>query len=241
MKSGRSQVSILLLAVLILSAMLACGSGGLLSRTEPTATPTKPSIPIFTVTLTPTNTPMSTNTPLPTDTGTPAPLPTQAPVVDTASPVPQPTAGPTDQPSPTATHTGVPQPTNTPGPQFAWTGQVTSTFDNCGGTRVFGFTRDRNGELAGDVWVHYWADGWPGDWGKSLWTELAPAPPWQGGGGNWDGIIDDDKVRQNIWHVCVVPEEGNWNCISDTVDAATILDCTPGTGVQEVQITFRQN
>jgi hypothetical protein len=242
MKSGRSQVGILVVAILVVAAMLACGSGGLLSRSEPTAT--RAPRPIFTVTLTPTNTPLLTNTPPPTDTGTPTP--SQIPV-ETASPMPlptntpPPTAGPTDQPPPTAIHTQVPQASNTPEPQFAWTGEVTDTFDNCTGTRVFGFVLDRNGDLAGDVWVHWWSDGWLGSWGTSLWTELGPAPPWKGDGGNWDGLIDDNRVRQNTWHVCLVPEEGSWDCISNTVDTTTNLDCTPGTGIQEVQITFRQN
>lgn len=243
MKSGRSQVGILLVAVLSLAAMLACGSGSFLSRGEPTATDVPR--PIFTATLTPTNTSVPANRP--TDTATPAPIPTQTPLVDMASPMPlptstpPPTASPTNQPLPTATHTGVPLSTNTPEPQFAWTGQVTSTFDNCGGTRVFGFTFDRKGDLAGDVWVHWWSDGWPGGWGKSLWTDLGPATSWQGGGGNWDGSIDTQRPRANTWHVCIVPEEGSWDCISNTVDATTTMDCTPGTGVQEVQITFRQN
>ena len=203
--------------------------------------------PIFTVTLTPTNTPMLTNTPLPTDTGTPMPIPTNTPSVDTASPIPlptkapPPTASPTDQPSPTSSPTGVPQPTHTPELQFAWTGEVSNTFDNCARTRVFGFVLDRNGNLAGNVWLHFWADGWTGMWTQSSSTEFGADTPLQGDEGNWDGPIDNSKVRQNTWHVCIVPEEGSWTCISNTVDATTTLDCTPATGVQEVQITFRQN
>jgi hypothetical protein len=239
----RNRVFIMVAAVLVAAATLACGSGSLLSRTEPTATLTPR--PIFTLTLTPTNTPMLTNTPLPTDTGTPTPPP-QTPV-ETASPIPlptntpPPTAGPTDQSSPTATHTQAPLPSNTPEPQFAWTGEVSNTFDNCARTRVFGFVLDRNGNLAGNVWLHLWADGWTGMWIQSSSTEFGTETPRQGDEGNWDGPIDNSKIRQNTWHVCIVPEEGSWNCISNTVDAATNLDCTPGTGVQEVHITFRQN
>lgn len=241
----RHRVFIMVVAVFMVAATLACGSGGLLSRTEPTAT--NAPRPIVTVTLTPTNTPVPAYTVPPTDTETPMPIPTHTPAVDTASPTPlpshtpPPTAGPTDQPSPTATHTQVPLPSNTPEPQFTWTGKVNNTFDNCARTRVFGFAFDRNGVLAGNVWIHFWADGWTGMWTQSSSTEFGTETPLQGDEGNWDGTIDDSRVRQNTWHVCVVPEEGSWDCISNTVDAATTLDCTPGTGVQEVHITFRQN
>ena len=47
---------------------------------------------------------------------------------------------------------------------------MTNQLQNCGLTRVFGFTLDRAGNLAGDIWVHYWADGWDGAWAKSQWT-----------------------------------------------------------------------
>jgi len=238
----------------MVAVMLACGSGGLLSRTEPTATPTKTPKPTFTVTLTPTNTPVPTNTPLPTDTATPTPLPTNTPVVYTATPTPLPTDTPLPtntppptprptsrpQPRPTATPTRKPQPVNTPKPQFAWTGQVSNTQDNCGLTRVFGFTLAQNGGLAGDIWVHYWADGWNGAWAKSQWTDFGSGTSWKGDEGNWDGTIDN-KVRANTWHVCVVPEEGSWSCVSNTVDAATTFECTPGVGVNVVHITFRKN
>lgn len=111
---------------------------------------------------------------------------------------------------------------------------------NCGLTRVFGFTLDRNGGLAGDIWVHYWADGWEGDWAKSQWTDFGAGTSWKGDEGNWDGTIDTN-VREGVWHVCVAPEDGSWDCISNTVDAATTFDCAPGTGANVVHITFRQN
>jgi len=111
---------------------------------------------------------------------------------------------------------------------------------NCGLTRVFGFTLDRNGGLAGDIWVHYWADGWEGDWAKSSWTDFGAGTSWKGDEGNWDGTIDT-HVREGVWHVCVAPEDGSWDCVSNTVDAATTFDCAPGSGANVVHITFRQN
>jgi hypothetical protein len=249
MNGMRNRVVILVVAAIMVVAMLACGSGGLLSRTEPTATPTKTPKPTFTVTLTPTNTPVPTNTPLPTDTATPTPLPTNTPIVYTATPTPlptdtpvptntpRPTARPTNRPRPTATATPRPQPTNTPRPQFAWTGQIDYGLDNCALTRVFGHTLERSGALAGNVWVHYWADGWDGAWAKS---DFVDKGAFKGDEHNWEGVIDN-KVRQNTWHICVVPEQGSWNCISNTVDASTTFDCTPGTGVNVVHMTFRKN
>lgn len=249
----RNRIVILVIAVVMIASLLACGTGGLLSRTEPTATPTKTPKPTFTVTLTPTNTPIPTDTPLPTDTATPTPEATNTPIVYTATPTPL----PTDTPVPTAPPTNTPRPTArpqprptqvptpkppppTPKPSKPWTGQVTNTMQNCGLTRVFGFTLDRNGGLAGDIWVHYWADGWEGDWAKSQWTDFGAGTSWKGDEGNWDGTIDTN-VREGVWHVCVAPEDGSWDCISNTVDAATTFDCAPGTGANVVHITFRQN
>jgi hypothetical protein len=109
---------------------------------------------------------------------------------------------------------------------------------NCGLTRVFGFTLDRNGGLAGDIWVHYWGDGWNGAWAKSQWTDFGAGTSWKGDEGNWDGTIDTNP-RKNVWHVCVVPDQGSWDCVSNTVDAATDWDCE--SGAQIVHITFKQN
>jgi hypothetical protein len=238
----------------MIGGLLACSTGSLQSRSEPTATPTKTPKPTFTVTLTPTQTPIPTNTPLPTNTPTPM-TPTNTPVILTATftPLPTDTPGPTDTPLPptktpkptsrprpraTSTPTRRPQPTNTPRPQFPWTGQVSNTYTNCGLTRVFGFTLARNGALAGDVWVHYWADGWEGDWAKSGWTDFGAGTSWKGDEGNWDGTIDN-YARDGIWHVCIAPSDGSWDCQSNTVDAATSSNCD--TGIQVVHITFRQN
>jgi hypothetical protein len=117
---------------------------------------------------------------------------------------------------------------------------VSNTADNCGLTRVFGFTLDQAGGLAGDIWVHYWADGWDGAWAKSQWTDFGAGTSWKGDEGNWDGTIDN-QVRANTWHVCVVPEQGSWSCVSNTVDAATTFECAPGVGINVVHITFRKN
>lgn len=255
MNGMRNRGLILAVAAIMIAGMLACGSGGLLSRTEPTATPTKTPKPTFTVTLTPTMTPIPTDTPLPTATSTPTPLPTNTPIVYTATPTPPPTdtppptptpvpptntPRPTARPRPRATNTPQPPPPPpaTPKPAFPWTGQVTNTMINCGLTRVFGFTLDRNGGLAGDIWVHYWGDGWNGAWAKSQWTDFGAGTSWKGDEGNWDGTIDTNP-RKNVWHVCVVPDQGSWDCISNTVDAATDWDCQGG--AQIVHITFRQN
>ena len=109
---------------------------------------------------------------------------------------------------------------------------------NCGITRLFGFTLDSNNGLAGDIWVHYWADGWNGAWAKSLWTDFGSGTSWKGDEGNWDGMIDT-RPRDGVWHVCIVPEEGSWNCVSNMVDATTSFDCEAG--VQVVQVVFRQS
>ena len=114
-----------------------------------------------------------------------------------------------------------------------------NTFANCGLTRVFGFTLDRNNGLAGDVWVHYWADGWEGDWAKSGWSDFGAGTPWQGDEGNWDGTIDGAHARDGVWKVCVADADDSWNCISNTINAATSADCN--NGIQAVQISFKQN
>lgn len=251
MSSTKNRIVVLVILAMI-AGVLACGPTSLLSRTEPTSTPTKTPKPTFTVTPTPTDTPIPTDTPTPTSTATPTPQPTNTPVVLTATPTPlptdtpEPTATPTNTPKPTSkpkpkpkpTNTPIPKPTNTPKPQFPWSGEVTNTLQNCGLTRVFGFTLANNGALAGDIWVHYWADGWEGDWAKSGWTDFGAGTSWQGDEGNWDGTIDT-RARDGVWHVCVTAEDESWDCISNIVDAATSSNCE--TGIQVVHITFRKN
>jgi len=250
MNRMRNRVAILAAVLVVVAVMLACSAGSLVSRNEPTATPTKTPKPTFTDTPiptdtpTPTATPTPTNTPLPTDTPTPTftpvpptdtPLPTETYTPVPPTNTPRPTARP--RPRATATPTRKPKPVNTPAPQFPWRGEVVNSLQNCGLTRVFGFTLAQNAALAGDVWVHYWADGWDGAWAKSQWTDFGAGTSWKGDEGNWDGTIDV-KPRDGVWHVCVVSGEGKWDCISNTVDARTSFDCKAG--VQVVQITFRK-
>lgn len=104
-----------------------------------------------------------------------------------------------------------------------------------------GLTLDRNGGVAGDIWVHWWADGWDGAWGKSTW--------WVNEGfeglddsSNWDAILDT-HAKPGTWHVCVVPAEGSRDCISTTVTAQTFSEpCAPDSGgIQILRIIFQQN
>jgi hypothetical protein len=115
---------------------------------------------------------------------------------------------------------------------------ISNQMQNCGLTRVFGFTLASNGALAGDQWVHYWADGWEGDWALSKWTDFGAATTWKGDEGNWDGTIDT-RVRDGVWHVCVTDKDDSWTCISNTVDVRTSSDCAAG--YQVYHITFRKN
>jgi hypothetical protein len=118
---------------------------------------------------------------------------------------------------------------------------VVGTFSNCALTRVMGLTLDRNGGIAGDIWVHWWAEGWDGAWGRSTWG-VNEGLPGLDDSSNWDGILDT-YPKAGTWHVCVVPAEGSKDCISTTVTAETTADpCTPESGgVQIVRIVFQQN
>jgi hypothetical protein len=123
-------------------------------------------------------------------------------------------------------------------PPYAWTGEIVATYQNCSLTRLFGFTLDRSGEPLGDIWVHYWADGWDGAWARSSWDPFGGGTPWPGDDGNWDGVLDN-RPRGVVWHVCVVPQKKSWDCESNIVDAETSANCQKG--VQIVAIDFRQN
>lgn len=251
MNSIKKRLVVLVVGLAVVAGMLACSTGSLISRDEPTATPTKTPKPTFTVTSTPTETPIPTDTPTPTATWTPTPVATFTPIVYTATPTITPTATlaptspptntprprPTNTPRPRATNTPRP-PTATPKPQFAWNGTVTNQLQNCGLTRVFGFTLDKAGGLAGDVWVHFWADGWDGDWDKSQWTDFGAGTPWKGDEGNWTGDIDN-YPKEGVWHVCVTANDGSWDCISNRVSVQTSSDCN--SGYQVYHITFRKN
>jgi hypothetical protein len=259
----RVRMAIIAVAIAMIAGTMACGFNGLLAREEATATPTKTAKPTFTVTSTATQTLVPTFTPPPTNTPTPLP-PTDTPIIltatftplpptatlaatDTSTPqpptnTPRPTARPTRRPTrrPTARPTTPPQPTNTPRPQFAWRGEVINYFSNCGVTRLFGFTLDRAGNLAGDIWVHYWAPGWNGAWALSLWTEQK-GESYSGDEWNWDGTVDN-YAKAGTWLVCVVPEKDSWDCISETVTVVTVAEpCEAGTGTQVARIAFQQN
>ena len=200
-------------------------------------------------TVTPKVTDVPPASPTPTPTDTPSPVPPTP--TDTPSPVPpMPTATrpPTDTPvPPTAT---VARPTKTPVTPTAaapspspwpWRGQVAGTFSNCALTRLMGLTLDRNGGIAGDIWVHFWADGWEGAWARSSWT-VDEGYPGLDDSSNWDGVLDI-YPKAGTWYVCVVPAEGRWDCMSRTMTVQTVAEpCAPDSGgVQIVRIVFQQN
>jgi len=209
---------------------------------RPTNTPTPlpptdtPVPPTATATpLPPTNTPVPpTNTPVP-PTNTPVP-PTNTPVPPTDTPVP-----PTNTPAPPTNTPLPPTATLPPPPQFPWRGQVAGTFPNCGLTRIMGLTLDRNGGVAGDIWVHFWADGWEGAWARSTWG-VNEGYPGMDDSSNWDGSLAN-HAKAGTWNACVVPAEGGWDCISPTISAQTVSEpCAPDSGgAQIVRIVFQQN
>ena len=177
--------------------------------------------------------PTATQPPPPTD----APLPptnTAVPPTNTAVP-------PTNTPAPPTATPPPPTATQPPPPQFAWRGAVANTFSNCALTRLMGLTLDRNGGLAGDIWLRYWADGFDGVWVKSRWTTDEGLPGLDDSS-NWDAILGT-YPRDGVWYVCVVPAEGSRDCVSNTVTAQTVsAPCDPDSGgVQIVRIIFQLN
>jgi hypothetical protein len=198
----------------------------------PTATPSPSPVPP-TATPLPTDTPAPTDTPLPTDTPVP---PTDTPVPPTATPVP-----PTRTPVPPTKTPKPPTPTAPPAPRFAWRGQVVNTFANCALTRIMGLTLDRNGGIAGNIWVHTWADGWEGAWSLSRWN-ADEGYAGMDDSSNWDATLAT-YAKAGTWLACVVPAEGSWDCISTTVTSQTGSEpCAPDSGgVQIVRIVFQQN
>jgi hypothetical protein len=254
---GRWTVRIQTLVTAAAGAMLLAACGAAQPTEAPvvvavTATstemPTVTRMPDATATAVPTQTPAPTDTLLPpTATATPlptaAPLPTDTPVPPSDTPVP-PTATavpPTATLAPPTKTPVPPTPTAPPPPRFPWRGQVAGTFANCALTRVMGLTLDRGGGIAGDIWVHFWADGWDGAWAKSTWG-VNEGYPGMDDSSNWDGVLAT-YAKPGTWHVCVVPAEGSWECISTTVTAQTVMEpCAPeSSGVQIVRIVFQQN
>ncbi len=218
---------------------------------DPTATPAPTDTPLVPTIV---STVVSTETPLPTDTSVP-PTDTPVPPTDTPPPRTDTPVPPTDTlPPPTdtlvpptftsapPTRTPMPPtPTVPPPPQFPWRGQVVGTFANCALTRVMGLTLDRNGGIAGDIWIHFWADGWDGAWARSTWG-VNEGYPGLDDSSNWDGVLAT-YAKDGTWYVCVVPGEGSWDCISTRVTAQTVAGpCAPDSGgVQIVRIVFQQN
>jgi hypothetical protein len=254
----------MVLAVAAASIVLLAGCRTAQPGTVPTAvgaavTPA-PEMPTATR-VTDTVTPAPTSTLVPTWTPAPTDTPSPVPPTDTPNPTQTATSTPTETPLPTSTavpptNTPVPptatvaRPTKTrvpptataaPRPQFAWRGQVAGTFSNCALTRLMGLTLDRNAGVAGDIWVHYWADGWDGAWAKSAWA-VNEGYAGLDDSSNWDGVLDTSP-KAGTWYVCVVPSEGSRDCISNTVTAQTATDpCAPDSGgVQIVRIVFQQN
>lgn len=118
---------------------------------------------------------------------------------------------------------------------------MAGTFPNCSLTRLMGLTLDRNGGIAGEIWVRFWADGWDGGWSQSTWA-VNEGYPGMDDSSNWDGVLDN-YAKPGTWHVCVVPAQGNRDCISNTVTVQTAAEpCAPESGgVQIVRIVFRLN
>ena len=204
----------------------------------PSDTPTPPpatntSIPPTDTAIPPTDTAVPpTDTPIPpTSTRIPS-TPEGPPPTNTAIPPTNTPIAPTDTPAP---------PTNTPLPLFPWRGQVAGTFSNCALTRLMGLTLDRNGGVAGDVWVRFWADGWEGAWTLSTWW-VDEGYEGMDDSSNWDGVLGT-YAKAGDWKVCVVPGDRRQDCISSTVTAQTVAEpCAPGSGgAQIIRIVFQQN
>jgi hypothetical protein len=266
-ESDRWKTRILVLATAAAGAVLFVACGTAQPTDVPTAvvvaatsTPVVPTVtrPPDTATAVPTDTSLPTQTRPPTDTPSPTSMPpTETPVMPTATATPAPTdtplptntqLPPTDTPLPPTDTVGPPTkppapPTATSSsqPQFPWRGQVAGTFANCALTRVMGLTLDRNGGVAGDIWVHFWADGWEGAWARSTWA-VDEGYAGLDDSSNWDGVLAT-YAKAGAWYACVVPADRSWDCISTTVTALTVADpCAPdSSGVQIVRIVFRQN
>ncbi|MFC2029563.1 tetratricopeptide repeat protein [Chloroflexota bacterium] len=162
--------------------------------------------------------------------------------VPTDTPAPTNTPEPTKKPKPKKTKVPTPAattaPVATPVPEFPWTGGVGYTLSNCGVTLLKGFTLDRNDHMLGDIWLHYWAEGFEGAWTQSEWTDPGINTSYAGDERNWEFAIDG-YAKAGVWRVCIVPFYGETNCLSNTVSAATSANCE--TEIQVVHVVFRQN
>jgi hypothetical protein len=176
-------------------------------------------------------------------TPTPEP-PTSTPEPPTSTPQPPtdtPTATDSPTPRPTRRRTATPRPSKTPEPKRPWKGDVRGSAPNCDYTQIEGLALNSGGGLQGNVWIHYWTDGWEGAWAHS-----SPTGSQSGLGTNveknWDAFITD-YPRSGTWYVCVVADTGSWDCISNQLDVTTSASpCEPGSrGVQLVYIIFQRN
>lgn len=214
MNKMKNRILIVVMAFLAIAGLLACSTGSLISRTQPTATPTKTPKPTFTATLTPTNTPIPTDTPTPTSTATPTPEATNTPIILTATPTetplptdtplptepptntPRPTARPTNRPAPQPTATKKPQPTSPPAPRWPFTGAIAGGWPNCGATGVKGTIKTGSGAAVPGVTVAVWTDGWEGTVSNASNTA-----------GQWDVSHWPHGPKAGTWYVQVVKAE----------------------------------
>jgi hypothetical protein len=120
-------------------------------------------------------------------------------------------------------------------------GEIVGASPSCKHTQIEGLTLNRDGGLAPNIWVHYWADNWAGAWAVSK-AEGSVGEPGEVLGRNWDAFITP-YPRAGTWYLCVVPGEGNINCISNQLTITTVAaPCDADSqGVQVVRVVFRQN
>jgi hypothetical protein len=177
---------------------------------------------------------------LPTITTTAAP-PTSTLV--SATNTPRPTKRPTKTPTPRSVSkpAATRKPTAEPQPEFAWRGEIVGAAPDCKRTQLEGLALNRDGGLAGNIWIHYWSENWSGAWARST-SEGHAGEPGEAVGRNWDGFLVP-YPRNGTWYACVVPDDGHVQCISNQLTATTVESpCKPGSeGVQVVRIVFQQN
>jgi hypothetical protein len=213
MNGTKKRMAILIVAIAMIGGLLACSTSSLLSRRSE-PTATPTKTPKPTFTVTLT----PTQTPIPTNTprptNTPTPVtPTNTPLILTATFTPL----PTDTPAPT--NTPLP-PTNTPRPTSRPRPRATST-----PTRRPQPTNTPKPQFP-------WRGTAAGSFPNCGYTGLM----------GLDGFIDN-YPKPGTWYVCVVAQEGSWDCISDKMTAVTVSEpCAPGSdGVQVARFVFQQN